>query len=69
MCIQNCNSTGLDDEIDIQRTTHIIRYFRYGLVYTEAQYELIYTALNHHVQSMCTRITAEKVSSNSYKKS
>jgi len=52
---------GLDCELDIQRTTHLVRSFRPGLVQTEAQYQFIYTAINHYVQSVCSRISAEKV--------
>ena len=53
---------GLDCELDIQRTTHLVRSFRRGLVQTEAQYQFIYTAINHYVQSICSRISAKKVS-------
>lgn len=53
---------GLDCELDIQRTTHLVRSFRPGLVQSEAQYQFIYTAINHYVQSVCSRISAEKVS-------
>jgi len=53
---------GLDCELDIQRTTHLVRSFRPGLVQSEAQYQFIYTAINHYVQSICSRISAEKVS-------
>jgi len=52
---------GLDCELDIQRTTHLVRSFRPGLVQSEAQYQFIYTAINHYVQSVCSRISAEKV--------
>lgn len=55
------NCTGLDCEVDIQRTTHLLRYFRSGLVMSEAQYQFIYTAFNHFVQTICTRILAQKV--------
>jgi len=54
---------GLDCELDIQRTTHLVRSFRPGLVQSEAQYQFIYTAINHYVQSICSRISAEKVDS------
>jgi len=54
---------GLDCELDIQRTTHLVRSFRPGLVQSEAQYQFIYTAINHYVQSICSRISAEKVNS------
>lgn len=53
---------GLDCELDIQRTTHMVRSFRPGLVQSEAQYQFIYTAINHYVQTICSRISAEKVS-------
>lgn len=61
MCFE-CNVIGLDCELDIQRTTHMVRSFRPGLVQSEAQYQFIYTAINHYVQSICSRISAEKVS-------
>ncbi|XP_026807619.1 tyrosine-protein phosphatase non-receptor type 11-like [Rhopalosiphum maidis] len=54
------NRKGLDCELDIQRTTHLVRSFRPGLVQSEAQYQFIYTAINHYVQSICSRISAEK---------
>ncbi|XP_060878001.1 tyrosine-protein phosphatase non-receptor type 11-like isoform X1 [Metopolophium dirhodum] len=54
------NRKGLDCELDIQRTTHLVRSFRPGLVQSEAQYQFIYTAINHYVQSVCSRISAEK---------
>lgn len=62
MWISNHNYIGLDCELDIQRTTHIVRSFRPGLVQSEAQYQFIYTAINHYVQTICSRISAEKVS-------
>lgn len=55
------NCLGLDCELDIQRTTHTVRSFRPGLVQSEAQYQFIYTAINHYVQTICSRISAEKV--------
>jgi len=54
---------GLDCELDIQRTTYMVRSFRPGLVQSQAQYQFIYTAINHYVQSICSRISAEKVNS------
>lgn len=60
----NHNHTGLDCELDIQRTTHMVRSFRPGLVQSEAQYQFIYTAINHYIQTICSRISAEKVSTN-----
>lgn len=53
---------GLDCELDIQRTTHMVRSFRPGLVQSEAQYQFIYSAINHYVQTICSRISAGKVS-------
>lgn len=40
----------------------MVRSFRPGLVQSEAQYQFIYTAINHYVQTICSRISAEKVS-------
>ncbi|KAF0715359.1 tyrosine-protein phosphatase non-receptor type 11-like, partial [Aphis craccivora] len=54
------NRKGLDCELDIQRTKHLVRSFRPGLVQPQAQYQFIYTAINHYVQSICSRISAEK---------
>ena len=53
--------SGLDCELDIQRTILLVRSQRSGLVQTEAQYKFVYLAIQDHIDTMQHRISAEKV--------
>lgn len=52
---------GLDCEIDIQRTIQMVRSQRSGLVQTEAQYKFVYLAVQHYIETVQQRISAEQV--------
>lgn len=54
--------TGLDTEIDIQRTIQMVRSQRSGLVQTEAQYKFVYYAVQHYIQTLIQRKRAEEQS-------
>lgn len=56
------NLTGLDTEIDIQRTIQMLRSQRSGLVQTEAQYKFVYYAVQHYIQTLIQRKRAEEQS-------
>lgn len=53
---------GLNCEIDIQRTTLMVRAKRSGMVQTEAQYKFVYLAVQHYIETLQQRIQAEHVS-------
>lgn len=54
--------TGLDTEIDIQRTIQMVRSQRSGMVQTEAQYKFVYYAVQHYIQTLIARKRAEEQS-------
>lgn len=54
--------SGLDCEIDIQRTIQMVRSQRSGMVQTEAQYKFVYLAVQHHIETVQQRISAEQKS-------
>lgn len=60
--IINNFSQGLDTEIDIQRTIHMLRSQRSGLVQTEAQYKFVYYAVQYYIQTYVQRKKAEEQS-------
>ena len=51
--------SGIDYEIDIQKTIQHVRAQRSGMVQTEAQYKFVYLAVMHHIETLRTRIHAE----------
>lgn len=53
--------SGLDCEIDIQRTIQMVRSQRSGMVQTEAQYKFVYLAVQHHIETITERMKAEQV--------
>ena len=53
--------TGLDTEIDIQKTIQMVRAQRSGMVQTEAQYKFVYLAVQHHIETVSQRMQAEQV--------
>jgi len=50
---------GLDCDIDIYRTIQMIRKQRSGMVQTLAQYQFVYLALKHHVETLTQRMNAQ----------
>jgi len=54
--------SGLDCEIDIQRTIQMVRGQRSGMVQTEAQYQFVYLAVKQYVETLTKRMEAEQVS-------
>lgn len=53
--------SGLDCEIDIQRTVQRVRARRSGMVQTEAQYKFVYLAVLHYIETVSQRMQAEQV--------
>lgn len=53
--------SGLDCEIDIQRTIQRVRSQRSGMVQTEAQYKFVYLAVLHYIETVSQRMQAEQV--------
>ena len=43
--------SGMDDEIDFQRTIQLVRAQRSGMVQTEQQYKFVYRAIMHHIET------------------
>ncbi|XP_076047900.1 tyrosine-protein phosphatase non-receptor type 11-like isoform X2 [Oratosquilla oratoria] len=62
MILDQIHRQGLDCEIDIQRTIQMVRSQRSGMVQTEAQYKFVYLAVQHHIDTVQQRITAEQKS-------
>lgn len=61
LLIDQIKKHGLNCEIDIQKTIHIVRSKRSGMVQTEAQYKFVYLAVQHHIDTLQQRIQAEHV--------
>lgn len=57
--------SGLDCEIDIQRTIQMVRSQRSGMVQTEAQYQFVYLAVRQHIETLTKRMEEEQVNSDS----
>lgn len=53
-------ASGIETDVDIQKTIHTIRQQRSGMVQTEAQYKFCYLAVKHHIDALKTRIQAEQ---------
>ncbi|XP_071517596.1 tyrosine-protein phosphatase non-receptor type 11-like isoform X8 [Panulirus ornatus] len=62
MILDQIKRQGLDCEIDIQRTIQMVRSQRSGMVQTEAQYKFVYLAVQHHIETVQQRISAEQKS-------
>lgn len=62
MILDQIDREGRDTEIDIQRTTEMVRSQRSGMVQTEAQYKFVYFAVQHHINILLQRIKAEQQS-------
>ncbi|XP_042242953.1 tyrosine-protein phosphatase non-receptor type 11-like isoform X2 [Homarus americanus] len=62
MILDQIKRQGLDCEIDIQRTIQMVRSQRSGMVQTEAQYKFVYLAVEHHIETVQQRISAEQKS-------
>lgn len=64
MILTQLRILGLDCEIDIQKTIQMVRSQRSGMVQTEAQYEFVYTAVQHFIEVEHRRHLAEQRSPN-----
>lgn len=53
---------GVDTEIDIQRSIQVVRSKRSGMVQTEAQYQFVYLAVQHFIDTLTHRMAAEQKS-------
>ncbi|KAI1283233.1 Tyrosine-protein phosphatase non-receptor type 11 [Halotydeus destructor] len=53
---------GIDTEIDIQRSIQMVRGQRSGMVQTEAQYQFVYLAVQHYIETVRQRMVAEQKS-------
>ncbi|CAL4066178.1 unnamed protein product, partial [Meganyctiphanes norvegica] len=62
MILDQIKRQGLDCEIDIQRSIQMVRSQRSGMVQTEAQYKFVYLAVQHHIETVQQRISAEQKS-------
>ncbi|XP_063234398.1 tyrosine-protein phosphatase non-receptor type 11-like isoform X7 [Bacillus rossius redtenbacheri] len=62
MILDQIKRQGLDCEIDIQRTTQMVRSQRSGMVQTEAQYKFVYLAVQHYIETVSQRLQAEQKS-------
>lgn len=62
MILDQIDRSGLDTEIDIQRTIQMVRSQRSGMVQTEAQYKFVYYAVQHYIQTLFQRMRAEQQS-------
>ncbi|XP_074599134.1 protein tyrosine phosphatase non-receptor type corkscrew isoform X2 [Brevipalpus obovatus] len=63
MIIDQIKKQGLDCEIDIQRTIQMVRSQRSGMVQTEAQYQFVYLAVAHYIDTLQQRLIAKQRSS------
>ena len=61
MIIDQIKMHGLDCEIDIQRTIHMVRNQRSGMVQTEAQYKFVYMAVQHYIDTVRKMVEANQV--------
>jgi len=52
---------GLQTEIDVRRTIQMVRGQRSGMVQTEAQYQFVYLALQHYIDTFQQRLEAQQV--------
>lgn len=60
--IEQIKRQGLTCEIDIQRSIQLVRSQRSGMVQTEAQYKFVYLAVQHYVDVLQQRLTAQQTS-------
>jgi len=61
MIIDQIKRQGLDCEIDIQRSIQMVRSQRSGMVQTEAQYQFVYLAVEHYIETLQQRMLAKQV--------
>ena len=61
MIIDQIKKQGLECEIDIQRSIQMVRSQRSGMVQTEAQYQFVYLAVEHYIETLQQRMLAKQV--------
>jgi len=58
--------SGLECEIDIQKTVQDARASRSGMVQTEDQYKFIYDVIRHYIETQKARLVAQVAESRDY---
>uniref|UniRef100_A0A2K6BMJ0 Protein tyrosine phosphatase non-receptor type 11 n=1 Tax=Macaca nemestrina TaxID=9545 RepID=A0A2K6BMJ0_MACNE len=58
---------GVDCDIDVPKTIQMVWSQRSGMVQTEAQYQFIYMAVQHYIETLQRRIEEQKIKSKGHK--
>lgn len=61
LIIDQVRRCGLHTDIDVRRSIQMVRAQRSGMVQTEAQYQFVYLALLHYVDTFAQRLQAQQV--------
>jgi len=60
LIVDQVRRRGLHTDIDVRRTIQMVRSQRSGMVQTEAQYQFVYLALLHYVETLSQRLQAQQ---------